>query len=84
MLYHMNNAFRRHFLDICQCFFNFKIYKVTTWETNNYDTHIANISISKGNQTLKFGQLIEYDMRNIFLEHSYTKCGLETSPRPFS
>ena len=33
---------------------------------------------------MKFGQLIDYDMRNIFLEKSYTKCGGETSPRPFS
>ena len=31
-----------------------------------------------------FGQFIEYNMRNIFLEKSYTKCGGETSPRPFS
>ena len=31
-----------------------------------------------------FGQLIEYNMRNIFLEKSYTKCSGETSPRPFS
>ena len=41
-----------------------------------------NISRSKDNQTLKFGQLIEYNMRNIFLKESYTKCGGETSPRP--
>ena len=27
---------------------------------------------------MKFGQLIEYNMRNIFLEKSYTKCGEET------
>ena len=33
---------------------------------------------------MKFGQLIEYNMRNVFLEKSYTKCGGETSPRPFS
>ena len=33
---------------------------------------------------MKFGQLIECSMRNIFLEKSYTKCGGETSPRPFS
>ena len=33
---------------------------------------------------MKFGQLLEYNMRNIFLETSYTKCGEETSPRPFS
>ena len=24
---------------------------------------------------MKFGQLIKYNMRNIFLENSYTKCG---------
>ena len=34
--------------------------------------------------TMKFGQLIECNMRNIFLEKSYTKCGGETSPRPFT
>ena len=33
---------------------------------------------------MKFGQLIEYNMRNIFLEKSYTKSGKETIPRPFS
>ena len=27
---------------------------------------------------MKFGQLIEYNMRNIFLEKSNTKCGGET------
>ena len=45
---------------------------------------LPNISRSKGNQTMKLGQLIECNMRNIFLEKSYTKCGGETSPRPFS
>ena len=45
---------------------------------------LPNISRSKGNQTIEFGQLIEYNMRNIFLEKSYTKCGGETSARPFS
>ena len=29
---------------------------------------LPNISRSKGNQTIKFSQLIEYDMRNIFSE----------------
>ena len=33
---------------------------------------------------MKFGQLIEYNMRNITLEKWFTKCGGETSPRPFS
>ena len=27
---------------------------------------LSNISQSKGNQTMKFGQLIEYNKRNIF------------------
>ena len=43
-----------------------------------------NISRSKGNQTMKFGQLIEYNMRIIFLEKSYTKCDVKTIPRTFS
>ena len=43
-----------------------------------------NISRSKSNQTIKFGQLIEYNLRNIFLKKSCTKCGGETSLRPFS
>ena len=33
---------------------------------------------------MKFGQLIEYNMRNIVLEKSYTKFGGKTSPTPFS
>ena len=33
---------------------------------------------------MKFGQLIEYNMRNIFVEKSYAKYGGETIPRPFS
>ena len=44
---------------------------------------MTNISRSKGNQAMKFGQLIEYNLRNIFLEKSYTKCGGETILRPF-
>ena len=31
---------------------------------------LLNISRRKGNQTMKFGQLTEYNMRNIFLEKS--------------
>ena len=33
---------------------------------------------------MKLGQLIECNMKNAFLEKSYTKCGKETSLRPFS
>ena len=33
---------------------------------------------------MKFGQLIECNMRKIFHEKSYIKCDGETSHRPFS
>ena len=33
---------------------------------------------------MKFGQLIEYNIRNIFYEKSYTKCGGETISRALS
>ena len=41
------------------------------------------MSRSKANQTTKLSQLIENNMINIFLEKTYTKCGGDTSPRPF-
>ena len=45
---------------------------------------LTNISRNKGNQTMTFGQLLEYNIRNNFLEKSYTKLGGEAIPRPFS
>ena len=44
---------------------------------------MPNISRSKGNKTMTIGQLIEYNMRSIFLKKSYTKYDGETIPRPF-
>ena len=41
----------------------------------NGNTHITQYLKNKGNQTMTFGQLIDYHMRNIFLEKSYTKSG---------
>ena len=38
---------------------------------------LPNISRSKGNQTMKFGQLIECNIRNIFLEKSYIHKSLD-------
>ena len=32
---------------------------------------------------MKFGKLMEYNMKNILAEKSYTKCAAETIPRPF-
>ena len=45
---------------------------------------LTNIFRSKGNQTMKFGQLIEYNIRNIVLEKPYRKYEGETIPRPSS
>ena len=45
---------------------------------------LSNTSRSKGNQAIKFGQLIKYNMIIIFLQKSFTKCGGETNSRPFS
>ena len=39
--------------------------------------------ISNNNQAKKFGYLIKYNMRNISVERSYTKCAGETILRPF-
>ena len=45
--------------------------------------HVSpNISKSKGNQAMKFGQVIEYITRNILLEKSFIKCDGETISRP--
>ena len=53
---------------------NFKIYGVTTWLT--ITIHILpNISRSKGNQAMKFDQLIKCIKRNIFRQKL---CGNET------
>ena len=43
---------------------------------------LPNISQIKSNQTMKFGQLIENNKRNIFLQKLCGKSGRETSSRP--
>ena len=43
---------------------------------------LSNISQSKGNQTMKSGQLIEYNKRNIFLQKLCRKWAKENSSRP--
>ena len=44
---------------------------------------LTNISSNKGNQGMKFDQLIAYKMRKNFLEKSYTEYGGGPIPRPF-
>ena len=43
---------------------------------------VHNVSQSPGNQAIKFGQLIEYNKRNIFFQKLCGKRGRETSSRP--
>ena len=42
------------------------------------------MSRNKDNQAMKFDQLMEYDMRNIFVKKSYPNCAGETNPRLLS
>ena len=43
---------------------------------------LPNIPKSQDNQTMKFGELIEYNKRNMFLQKSCRARGRDTSSRP--
>ena len=58
--------------------------KFMTSQPRKQTLQYTNFSTSQEAKTMKFGQLIEYDMRNIFLEKLYTKCCGGTISRPFS
>ena len=63
------------------------ISKLMTSQTGKQTIAICilrDISRSKNNQTMKFDKFIKYNVRNIFLEKSYIKCGGNTIPRCFS
>ena len=62
---------------------DFKIHDIETWLANNCNTHISNISKSKAHKTVKFGRLIEYDTRIIFLENHTQNVGEELFSDPF-
>ena len=60
-------------------------FKIMTSETEQQIITIhtlPNISRTKGNQSIKFGQLIKCNERNIFLNKSCRKWGRKTSSRP--
>ena len=44
---------------------------------------LLNISRSKGNQTMKFGQLIEYNIRKFFFKIHTQNVGEKLVPDPF-
>ena len=50
--------------------FYFKIYDGTNSETNMCNTHTAQYLKKVKAARMKFGQVIEYDVRNIFLQKS--------------
>ena len=59
------------------------ISKFMTSQTREHTVAIhilPNISRSASNQAMKFGRLIEYNIRNLFLEKLYTKFDGETIP----
>ena len=45
---------------------------------------LPNVTRSKSSQPMKFGQLIEHNIKNIFLPKSYTKHDGVAIHRPFS
>ena len=57
---------------------NFRIYDIATREANNYNT-----LRSKGNQTMKFGQLIEYNRETSFLKNHTKNVGERLFQDPF-
>ena len=62
---------------------NFKFYDVTAWLTNTCNAHIDQYLEKKKESDNESWSISRSKMRSIYLEKSYTKCGWETSPRPF-
>ena len=52
---------------------NFKIYDVTDWEKNNYNTHFAQYSRLKGNHIMKFCHLVEHNLKFNFSQEIMQK-----------
>ena len=57
---------------------NFRIYDIATTEVNNYNT-----LRSKGNQTMKLGQLIEYNRETFSLKNHTQNVGEKLFQDPF-
>ena len=63
---------------------NFKFISSRRRKQTSATYILPDISRSNRNQTIKFSQLIEYIVKNIFLDKSYTKWGGEAISKPFS
>ena len=56
---------------------DFKFYDFTAWLTNNCTARIAQYLENKGNQAMKFGQLIECNMNETFFLRNHTQNVVE-------
>ena len=63
---------------------NFKTYTSQTGKQTIAIHVLLNVSKKESNQTMKFGQSIGCNIKNIFLEKLFTKCDGETIPKLFS
>ena len=64
---------------------DFKLYDVTGWTKDNTIHMLPIISRIKGNQIMKYGQLIEYNMNNIFFLKNHAQGVVERQvPNPFT
>ena len=59
------------------------IRKIRCLFLRNKQLQYTYFQISQEVKALKFGQPMKYNIRNILLEKSYTKCGGETTPQTF-
>ena len=50
-----------------------KLKLLSKFMTSQFNKQEVKVTRSRSNQTTKFGQLVEYNIRNIFLEKSYVK-----------
>ena len=83
-LFHVKSPFCPDFLVIYKKGLIRKLWSISKFMASQTGQEIItmhilpNILRSKGNQIMKFGQLIEYNMTSIFLEKSYKQCDGET------
>ena len=75
------NMMKNAFSFILKTLFDLNAFKfLSNWLTITIYV-LPNISRNKGNQAIKFGQIIKYSKRNIFLQKSCRKSCKETSSR---
>ena len=82
-LFHLKSSFHCQDIKFLSWLFGHLISKSMTPQPG-WQAMAIHIFPNKDNQPMKFGQLIQYNMRNISVEKSYTKYAGETIPRSLS